>query len=169
MKKFLGIINFTLLALTWWAVINNYSHLPIKVPTHFGPSGVPDAWGPKPHIFVAPIVYTGIFILFIFIYLFAPHRVNLGLHSFDIRSLPAPLKRKAYDLVRRTLLIVGIGIGGLFFHITATTIRVARGEMRRLNPVYLIFCIGLIIVYTIYSIRRLSKLKREVDQGQISI
>lgn len=155
MKNLLGIVNFLLFSLTWWAVINNYPHLPSKIPTHLGPSGAPDAWGPKFYIFIGPIIYTGIFILGIFLYLFAPHKINL------YRNLTAPLKRRAYDLIRRTLLIIGIGIGGLLFHITATVIRVARGEVRRLNPVYFILSIGLIIVYTGYSIRRFSKLVRE--------
>lgn len=43
-------------AATWIVALRAYPRLPLRIPTHFGFSGRPDAWGRKGMIFLLPVV-----------------------------------------------------------------------------------------------------------------
>jgi hypothetical protein len=47
----------------WCVAVRAYPRLPLRVPTHFGFSGRPDAWGRKETIFLLPAVSLGIYLL----------------------------------------------------------------------------------------------------------
>lgn len=54
-----------------------YSGLPDKVPTHWGPSGEPDAYGPKASVFLFPGILVFLFALFFLIPKIEPYRENI--------------------------------------------------------------------------------------------
>ena len=52
-------LAFVLLAIVVWvAIVVFYNQSPDVIPTHFGPSGAPDAFGPKTRMFFPCIIIT---------------------------------------------------------------------------------------------------------------
>jgi uncharacterized membrane protein len=66
-----------------------YPSLPATIPTHWGPSGTPDAWSAKsyPSVFATPMISVVLYVLLWVVPLFDPKRANL------IRS------KKAYGVI----------------------------------------------------------------------
>ena len=59
---------FELLALVavvaiWIVALRAYPRLPLRIPTHFGFSGRPDAWGKKEMIFLLPVISLATYLL----------------------------------------------------------------------------------------------------------
>jgi uncharacterized membrane protein len=48
------------LAAAFGEVIANWSDLPARVPRHFGISGLPDGWGAKTGLWLAPAIAAGL-------------------------------------------------------------------------------------------------------------
>jgi uncharacterized membrane protein len=88
-----------------------YPSLPATIPTHWGPSGAPDAWSTKSFasVFAEPLMAVGLYALFIVIPFFDPKRANL------IRS------KKAYGVIldavtALTLAMFAAGMAAAFDH-----------------------------------------------------
>jgi uncharacterized membrane protein len=82
-----------------------YPSLPATIPTHWGPSGAPDAWSQKSFlsVFGEPLMAVGLYALFVVIPYFDPKRANI------IRS------KRAYGLILDavTALILAMFAAGL--------------------------------------------------------
>ena len=57
-KLFFLLLPFIIIAIPWVYLAFIWNELPAIVPTHFGFSGKPDAFGPKNEIFLAPIILS---------------------------------------------------------------------------------------------------------------
>lgn len=51
-----GLVACALVAATFAATADAYPHLPDKVPLHIGLNGTVDGWGPRPAIWMLPVV-----------------------------------------------------------------------------------------------------------------
>ena len=70
-------LAFVLLTIVVWGVIVMlYHQAPDIIPTHFGPSGAPDAFGPKTRMFFPCIIVTVVAVCMMAGAYF-PHSVNL--------------------------------------------------------------------------------------------
>ena len=70
-------LAFVLLAIVVWvAIVMLYHQAPDIIPTHFGPSGAPDAYGPKTRMFFPCIIVTVVAVCMMAGAYF-PHSVNL--------------------------------------------------------------------------------------------
>ena len=70
-------LAFVLLTIVVWvAIVMLYHQAPDIIPTHFGPSGAPDAFGPKTRMFFPCIIVTVVAVCMMAGAYF-PHSVNL--------------------------------------------------------------------------------------------
>jgi Domain of unknown function (DUF1648) len=104
---------------TWIVAVRVYPRLPPRIPTHFGFSGRPDAWGRKGMIFLLPVVSLAIYLL--------QWRV-MGLVGHDIPST-------RFTLV---LALLRLETAALMLAIERGMVAVARGRAARLgNSIWL--------------------------------
>ena len=80
-------IAFVVLAvLVWIYAVIVYNQVPETIPTHFGPSGAPDAFGHKSHIFF-PSILTTVVGLCLMAGAYFPHTLNLpGVKMANVRQ-----------------------------------------------------------------------------------
>ena len=84
----------SLAIVVWVAILLFYNQAPDIIPTHFGPSGAPDAYGSKAHIFFPCILIT-VVAAFMMAGSYFPHSVNLpGIYLVNERQ--AAFKHQAY-------------------------------------------------------------------------
>ena len=122
---------------------SHYQRLPDRIPTHFGLSGVPDAWSPKalgtvlvlPVLALASGVIQGSLALFIVTAKLPVH----GLGDTDQQRL----RRLAanYLCILGSLMVSMLTVG------TVSSIRVALGEADRLDPLFL----ALLAAFVLYA------------------
>ena len=76
----------SLAIVVWVAILLFYNQAPDIIPTHFGPSGAPDAYGSKAHIFFPCILIT-VVAAFMMAGSYFPHSVNLpGIYLVNERQ-----------------------------------------------------------------------------------
>jgi len=104
--------------------------LPDRVPTHFGPTGEPDAWGRKASLLFPPIVmmvlYTGLTILSRY-----PHIFN---YPWRITAENAA---RQYRLARAMLSWLKAELVWLFAYLVWGVVRVAQGQAAGLGVAFL--------------------------------
>jgi uncharacterized membrane protein len=59
--SFLAALGLAIIAVTVLFTAANYESLPDRVPTHFGFSPVPNAYGPKPMVWLVPVITIVVF------------------------------------------------------------------------------------------------------------
>lgn len=67
----------------------NQTDMPAQVPTHFGFSGRPDAWGPKSRLLLLPLVAIGLFIV-----------LTVASHIQSFINLPITVDRDSPEVQR---------------------------------------------------------------------
>jgi len=138
-----------LLFLSFWYPYVHYAELPARVPTHFGPAGLPDAWSPKSpvHVFDVHVIIAVIYIFF------------TGMMAW-MASVPDP--KKIINASKRQLermgperaeLIRQVTIRGLFAtkalivsmdtYLAYASTRVALGKMAGLGWFMWVFFVGI--------------------------
>ncbi|MCL6577546.1 DUF1648 domain-containing protein [Kyrpidia sp.] len=121
-----------------------WSHLPSKVPTHFGVFGTPDAWGSRDHVFVLPIVTIVMYVGTLFLTRI-PHYFN---YPTAVTSENAPA---VYALGRLLVeIITGMELPILLFVLQRGMIRAALGVQTGLGS-FLILVVALLGVITIVA------------------
>ena len=87
-------LAFVLLTIVVWvAIVMLYHQAPDIIPTHFGPSGAPDAYGPKTRMFFPCIIVTVVAVCMMAGAYF-PHSVNLpGVYLVNERQAALRLMR----------------------------------------------------------------------------
>lgn len=159
-------VALILIIFSIWYPAAHYAELPAQVPTHFGASGLPDAWSPKSpvNVYLGPAVLAGTYILMTalnFWFALAPD---------PRRLINLPQKRLEKMTPEQLESIRGETIKGLFvlkFLLTAMSAdlsyestRVALGLQNGLNPVWLWSFFGAIMTYSLYFTVRLLKLSK---------
>jgi uncharacterized membrane protein len=123
-----------------------YPDLSQQVPTHFGRSGSPDAWGDKSSLLIMPIVtiilYAGLTVLNYFPYLF----------NYPI-GITAENAQRQYQYAKSLLTTLKFTTTGLFLYIQLQTISVAKEIQSGLGTYFLVIVvIGSFIPIVIYFV-----------------
>jgi len=106
-------------------VIGAWKNTPEQIPSHFGPSGRPDAWGGKGSLALLPILGLMIYLLITVVSRF-PSAFN---YPCKITEENAKVQ---YQLGRYLLVLLKVEIIWLFIYIEWKTIQVAIGKAERL-------------------------------------
>ena len=127
----LGVVLTVALPAFFW------DRLPDRVPTHFGFSGQPDAWGPKAWIWAVPAVSVALYLGLSWLARF-PHRLN---YPWPITPENAPAQ---YRCARWLLLSLKAVIGWTFAWIVWGTIQTSLGNASGLGQAFLPLTVGAI-------------------------
>lgn len=116
------ILSFALVVATIIITIYGWYSLPDIIPTHFGFSGQPDAWGNKSlfNIFFAPAIQIVLMVLFVFLY-FKPQYTNIPTTMF-VMTLPEKQRERSFELLRNVTVVTGLWINTLFTFISIMVI-----------------------------------------------
>lgn len=129
-----------------------FSAMPDVIPTHFGPSGKPDAFGSKTGYWILPavafIMNAGMSVLAFF-----PHKFNY------MAAITETNAEYQYRAARYLLRVLKININLLFFYIQYTTFRTATGEAGGLDPMMFLVLIGVDMIIIIYYLTAISRVK----------
>ena len=128
----------------------HWSAFPETVPTHFGISGRPDAWGPRWNLLLAPVIGTFVVSLLTIVKRF-PNRFN-----FPVKVTEANIERQrrlAIELLDDLRVVVAV----LFGYISYQQMRTALNEVAGLGVSFmaaiLIVLVGTIGTYFIRAVR----------------
>ncbi len=142
----------TAIGILFWAFVlmQSWSSLPDSIPSHFGPSGKPDAWSNKGTMLVLPIMgiisYIGLTVLTRY-----PH-----IYSYPWRITEQNAKRQ-YQLGRSLLRCIKMEVVWVFAFIDWKTIQVALDRAEGLGPRFLptvtIIVFGTLSFYFLQSYR----------------
>ena len=145
--RFLEAVGVTLLLVIWVFVLWYYPTLPQRIPTHFGPDGIPDRFGSKPSLFLLPITAT-VLSAFMFVGAYFPHRGN---YPVKVTEENAPrLYRYCASLLRE----MGVGCNVLFLWLVAGTCRIAMNQANGLGSWFLL-CMVVIVAPIVYYLIRM--------------
>lgn len=155
-----------LIVFSFWYPAAHYAELPAQIPTHFGASGLPDAWSPKSpvSVYLAPLILVGTYILMTAL------NVWFALAPDPRKLINLPKKRLEKMTPEQVESIRGETIKGLFVlkfllaamsaDLSYESTRVALGLQNGLNPVWLWSFFGAIMIYSLYFTVRLLKLSK---------
>ncbi len=129
-----------------------YAGLPYRIPTHFNGSGQADGYGGKGMIWLLPAItiamYTGLSLINLFPYNF----------NFPVNITPENAPR-LYRHAMRSMRILNLLLVIMFFYLTWQTIALAGGKSDGLGFLFLPVAIFAIIIFILYMIVRMYKLK----------
>lgn len=100
MRKTLEVIGLGMLAVLYWityAALRGPGPLPDRIPTHFGITGQPDAWGSTATLWLLPIIGTGLYLLLTVLASIRFRRFNLPVRVTE-SNLPF-LQEKTSEIV----------------------------------------------------------------------
>ncbi len=152
--------------LTWGLIGYFYSSLPTRVPTHFGPAGLPDAYAQKTFwtVFLPALTQSGIILLISWVYRH-PQYSNIP-SSLPLMAVPEPWKTRITMIMRHMLVMVTVLVNLLFAYVALGVLTTAFGLKNGLNNLVigglLTFLLFLISVYAVW-LYRLSK-QAAIDQ-----
>ncbi|MCD6599044.1 MAG: DUF1648 domain-containing protein [Dehalococcoidia bacterium] len=165
----LELIPLTLLILSFYIVLSNYSSLPESIPFHFDAQGNPDDWNSKERIFLLPSIAAAVFVLLTsFNVWFASVNDPKCLINLPEKRKEALTEAQA-ELLRlfigRCLFILKILILGLLTYLTWQTVELAMGNVSRLGSLFWLITSVLVIfvVYMVWKSFRLTKAPGDVS------
>lgn len=134
----------------------NYGKFQGEIPTHYGPSGNPDAWGSKNMLLLYPGLQALFLLISLVIYKY-PNYVNVP-STIALKNLSGEIKEKAYEIVRDvTFITLGI-VSFLMLYLNIATIQVAKGQVTAINNWVTLGILVLLappIIYYAIKMRRL--------------
>lgn len=132
--------------------INAFFAMPEVIPTHFGLSGKPDAFGSKTGFWALPaialILNAGMSVLALY-----PHKFN---YMITITETNAEYQ---YRAARYLLRVLKININLIFFYIQFVTYRTALGESEGIDPMMFLVLIGVDMILLIYYLVAINRVK----------
>lgn len=111
----------------------DYGRVPAIVPTHFGPSGAPDAWGPKSTFVIFPAV-----------------ALLMTLLATVVSAIGLPARRR--PVPASLPLLVGVVFTEMVWVMALTeigTFRVALGSATGLDPTMMFASLGVVMATTV--------------------
>lgn len=138
----LGVLFVFLLVYQSWGI------LPDRIPTHFGFTGQPDAWGNKENLFFLPIMTLAMYLLLTIVSRF-PHTFNYTF-NYPVKITEENAETQ-YIMARHLIAVVKVETIWLFAYIQWITIEVALGKATGLSnlflPIFMVVLLGTIVVY----------------------
>ena len=151
-ERVLGIVSFVMLVMLWLYLFTNWSSVPDKIPTHFGFSGILDAWGGKSSIIFLPIVMTVLYLMMTTLAAFPQY------YNYAVAITPENAAAQ-YKNARTLMLWVTLQLVAVFSYITLMMMQVGLGNAKSFGlwflPIFLVVIFGTLIYY----IRKINKLK----------
>ncbi len=162
-RAFVALI-IVFMALIWLTGLYAFTTLPEQIPTHFGLSGKPDAFGNRPTFLLIPIAFSlaPVIILLIVRFRFTlinrfPYLVNLPAFFSQLGQLPEARRsywlNKYFEFVAAVGVAVSVFLLALFLGIYAGTL---EGEMPPWFTVMTIAIPLILIVSFIIALRAMS-------------
>lgn len=143
-EKVIEVLSAIGVLLIFLIVITSWESVPGRIPTHFGSSGLPDAWGGKGSLVFLPIVVLVLYLLLSIVSKY-PHTFNYPLKITEENA------RVQYQNARHLMAFLKTEITWSFTYIQWKTIQVAFGKAEGLGniylPILLIVIFGTIGVY----------------------
>ncbi|HBQ27089.1 MAG TPA: hypothetical protein DD791_11900 [Syntrophomonas sp.] len=134
----LGVLFVFLLVYQSWGI------LPDRIPTHFGFTGAPDAWGNKGNLFFLPLIALAMYLLLTIVSRF-PHTFNYPVKITEENAATQ------YIMARYLIAVLKVETIWLFVYIQWVTIEVALGKAMGLSnlflPIFLVVMLGTLVVY----------------------
>jgi uncharacterized membrane protein len=130
-----------------YIILANYSALPDSIPSHFGLSGKPDAYGGKATILLLPIVSMFLYVGMALVARF-PHVFN-----YPVKITLENAERE-YILARQFLSTVRAEIVCMFAYLTWNMVEVALGKSIGIGSLFLpVILVSLAISIIIYIVK----------------
>jgi uncharacterized membrane protein len=135
-----------------FVVAFNYRELPQRIPTHFGLSGLADAWGDKSSLWIIVGLTCVLYAIFSLVRFLPPRLINVPV-SEEHRAAAIPISLEMIGWVKAE-------IACMFAYIVWSAVAVVQGNGHGLGvwflPVTLITIIGTSLFYTL-QMRRLGR------------
>lgn len=119
-----------------WITLH-WSTLPDTVPIHFGVSGQPDGWAPKPAILIMPAAAT-------FLYITMTIGQYFGKPNVPWQITPENRER-IYTITRELIWWLKLQITWVFAYIQYTQVEVALGHKAGLGPMFTPLFLGMVL------------------------
>lgn len=153
LDKSLDVITMAAMGAYLVYIFVSYANLPAQIPSHFGPTGAPDAWSSKNTIFILPAVGLFTYALLKVISRY-PHTFN-----FPVKITPenaASQYQKAISLLTR----LNAAIVFTFIYISWRTIAIAKGTASGLGNWFLAIMLLLVFLPIIFYFIETTKGKK---------
>ncbi len=166
-RIFLGLAWLVLLGTGIFALLQ-YGNLPDRIQTHFGLSGIPDAFNDKSvgafflPFFIGAVLTVGLSALYRH-----PRYTNIpGTLLLDL--LKPDGRKQVVWMIRHRLVLTMVFVNALVAYLTIATVQTALGFTTGLNPWIMFGLIGLLLLETlVYSIASVVWTRRLIkEQGR---
>lgn len=137
LEKGLEILSACAVLASLGITIGFWDTLPDTVPRHFGPGGVPDAYGSKGNVAAPALLSLGLYVLLSAVSLIPPRRYNYPLKVTEENAAAQ------YRLARKAVAWLKLGFTGGLVWGTWLTVQTALGNRAGLGPLFLP---GLVVV-----------------------
>ncbi len=148
-----------LLFLSFWYPYVHYAEMPARIPTHFGASGLPDAWSPKnpANVFLAPVIMAVIYCFTTGLTLWmASVSDPKKIINASRRELERMSPERA-ELIRRVtlqgLFATKALIVGMAAYLAWASTQVALGKMAGLGWFMWVFVVGIMVASLYLTVR----------------
>jgi uncharacterized membrane protein len=121
------------LAAAFGEVIANWSDLPARVPRHFGISGLPDGWGARTGLWLAPAIAAGL-------YLMITQLFSVALRRSGVLNLPPGIDANSAEVGRLLLsmsIMLKLALVLVFLYISWIAVGIALGHSAGLGKAFL--------------------------------
>jgi uncharacterized membrane protein len=136
--QILDMAGWVFLALLWAIIAISYGSLPDTIPTHFGASGQPDAFGPKATILGLPALGTAIFGGMTLLNRY-PHLFNYPVNITEENALAH------YTHATRMIRFIKVSVILTFTLVVWEIIRHARGQTGLSGGLFMAIVLGLVV------------------------
>ena len=146
-----------------------YGRLPDTIPSHFGISGSPDAWGHKGMIILLPALSCGIYLQLLLLNWFLiispedPSKAAINLSAARKQKLGPERLEEIRSLTARLMWLLNTLTAMLFAVIVEATVKVSLGQQQGLGKeIWLILAALLIVVFiALIKTYQLSRIPKE--------
>lgn len=129
-----------------------WSNIPEIIPTHFGFSGVPDAFGSKNGLFIIVIIAVSLNIL-LSVLSKVPKYYNYPVSITEKNAEPL------YKIGRQSMLLIDLEISFFLSALAWQNVQAAMGKMMGINSVFLFVFLVVIFLTVIVEIVKMNKCK----------
>jgi len=129
-----------------------WSEIPEIIPTHFGFSGVPDAYGNKTSLFILIIIAVSLHLLLAVLSKF-PEYYNYPVQITEKNAEPL------YKIGRQSLLLIDLEISFFLSALTWQNVQASMGKIQGINSGFLFLFLVVIFSTVIVEIVKMNKCK----------
>jgi uncharacterized membrane protein len=129
-----------------------WNDIPEVIPTHFGFSGVPDAYGNKTSLFIIVIIAVSLHLVLAVLSKF-PEYYNYPFQITEKNSEPL------YKIGRQSMLLIDLEISFFLSALTWQNVQAAMGKIQGINSGFLFLFLLVIFLTVIVEIAKMNKCK----------